>query len=100
MAPMRANLLFDAQPATKTATVLTEATAMTNSTPTLRSVRYMPLPKGITAITARAGIKINTGPAQNNVLSTLRPVIASFRKSLIVSAIGRSEERRVGEERR
>ena len=81
-------MLFDAQPATKTASVLTEATAMTNSTPTLRSVRNMPLPKGITAITARAGRKISTGPTQNSALSALRLVIASFRKSLIVSAMG------------
>src|SRR3990172_11448932 len=88
MAPSRANLLLEAQPATTTAIVLTDDTAITNSPPTLRSARDIPLPKGITANTVRAGRKMRIGAAQNSGLSAWRLVIASLRKSLIVSAMG------------
>ena len=88
MAPMRAYLLFEDQPAMKTAMVLMEPIAIRNRTPTFRSAKAIRSPKGMTAKTTIVGMKMATGPAQKMNLSALRGVIGSLRRSLSASATG------------
>ena len=88
MAPSNEYLLLEDQPAMNTAIVFTEPMAMTNSTPTLRSARTIPSPKGRTAKTTRAGMNMTMGAVQKRSLSACRLVMASLDRSLRASATG------------
>src|SRR3990172_6282181 len=88
IAASSAYLLFEDQPAMKTAGVLMPPTAIRKSTPTFRSASVIFSPKGITANTTSVGMKMITGAAQKRSLSALRVVIASLSTSLRASATG------------
>src|SRR5438105_1005622 len=88
MAPISAYLLFDDQPAMKTAIVFSEPTAIRNSTPTFKSASTIRSPKGITANTTMVGTNTTMGASQNSMRSALRVVIGSLNSSFRASATG------------
>ena len=87
MAPSRAYLLLEDQPAMKTMMALTEPTAARNSTPTFRSAITIRWPKGSTANTSMPGIEDEDGRQPEHPAVDVRLVMASLVRSLTVSAM-------------
>src|SRR6267142_4653474 len=88
IAPRKAYLEFDAQPATITPYTPIELNARMYSSPALMSASTTSGAKGITAHAASAGVSISTGASRNRPLFALVGTMISFISSFTPSAIG------------
>ncbi len=88
MAPRKAYLEFDAQPAMMTPYTSSEVMAIRNSRPALMLARATSGPKGTTAQAASAGMMVMMGPSTNRPLLAAVGMMISLVSSLSASAIG------------